>query len=236
MLAPLAVARAQPHQQPRRCLLFVSWREREQEQLAPRAHADEPSGRHSARETLEDELWLSRARLMASASRCSSWRSAASARGSRLAAAILRPPCERHSEPDVMGRNLKSTSSSPNANTAARAATAGGMTRLSSQSSTRLAIAEATHEAILRTSLLTRRRSFTRLVRSLLLKLLYPRLQRGEEGQGCSWRDRAAGSKQGARDLLELCQRRVALERLRERRGARVADLIGLQTAARNGG
>jgi hypothetical protein len=36
------------------------------------------------------------------------------------------------------------------------------MTRLSSQSSTRLAIAEETHEAILRTSLLTRRRSATR--------------------------------------------------------------------------
>jgi hypothetical protein len=26
------------------------------------------------------------------------------------------------------------------------------------------------------------------------------RLQRGEEGQGCSWRDRAAGTEQGARD------------------------------------
>jgi hypothetical protein len=32
---------------------------------------------------------------------------------------------------------------------------------------------------------------------------LYDRLQRGEEGQGCSWRDRAAGTEQGARDLLE---------------------------------
>jgi hypothetical protein len=41
------------------------------------------------------------------------------------------------------------------------------------------------------------------------------RLQRGEEGQGCSWRDRAAGAEQGARDLLERRQRRVALERLR---------------------
>ncbi len=29
------------------------------------------------------------------------------------------------------------------------------------------------------------------------------RLQRGEEGEGCSWRDRAAGTEQGARDLLE---------------------------------
>ena len=41
------------------------------------------------------------------------------------------------------------------------------------------------------------------------------RLQRGEEGQGCSWRYRAAGTEQGARDLLELRQRRIALERLR---------------------
>ena len=37
------------------------------------------------------------------------------------------------------------------------------------------------------------------------------RLQRGEEGQGRSWRDRVAGTEQGARDLLELSQRRVAL-------------------------
>ncbi len=43
---------------------------------------------------------------------------------------------------------------------------------------------------------------------------LYDRLQRGEEGQGCSWRDRAAGTEPGARDLLERRQRRVALERL----------------------
>ncbi len=52
------------------------------------------------------------------------------------------------------------------------------------------------------------------------------KLQRGEEGQGCSWRDRAAGTEQGARNLLERRQRRVALERLRERSGAHVADLI----------
>ena len=45
--------------------------------------ANKPSGRQIAREPLEDELWPSRARLAASASRCSSWRSAASARGSR---------------------------------------------------------------------------------------------------------------------------------------------------------
>ena len=35
------------------------------------------------------------------------------------------------------------------------------------------------------------------------------RLQRGKEGQGCLWRDgtdRAAGTEQGARDLLERCQ------------------------------
>jgi hypothetical protein len=60
--------------------------------------------------------------------------------------------------------------------------------------------------------------------------------QRGEEGQACSGADRAAGTEQGARDLLELRERRVALERLRERRGARVADLIELQAAARRGG
>jgi hypothetical protein len=38
------------------------------------------------------------------------------------------------------------------------------------------------------------------------------RLLRGEEGQGCSWRDRAADTEQGERDLPQLCQRRVALE------------------------
>ncbi len=59
------------------------------------------------------------------------------------------------------------------------------------------------------------------------------RLQRGEEGQGCSWRDRAVGAKQGASNLPERRQRRVALERLGERRGARVADLVDLQAAAR---
>ena len=32
---------------------------------------------------------------------------------------------------------------------------------------------------------------------------LWYRLQRGEEGQGCSWRDRAGGTEQGARDLLQ---------------------------------
>jgi hypothetical protein len=62
------------------------------------------------------------------------------------------------------------------------------------------------------------------------------RLQRGEEGQGCSWRERAAGSGQGARDFLERRQRRVALERLRERRGARLADLAIEQAVARTGG
>ena len=65
---------------------------------------------------------------------------------------------------------------------------------------------------------------------------LLPRLQRGEEGQACSWRDRAGGTEQGARDLLERNQRRVALESLRERRGARVADLVLVQAAARRGG
>jgi hypothetical protein len=38
---------------------------------------------------------------------------------------------------------------------------------------------------------------------SSLLKSLFPRLQRGKEGQGCSWCDRAAGTEQGARDLHE---------------------------------
>jgi hypothetical protein len=45
--------------------------------------------------------------------------------------------------------------------------------------------------------------------------------------------DRAAGTEQGARDLRERRQRRVALERPRERRGARVADLVVHQPAAR---
>ncbi len=61
-------------------------------------------------------------------------------------------------------------------------------------------------------------------------------LQRVEEGQGCSWRDRAAGTEKGARDLLERRQRRVDLERLRERRGALVADPVFIQSAARKGG
>ena len=43
--------------------------------------ANKPSGRQIACE--EDELWPWRALLAASANRCSSWRSAASARGSR---------------------------------------------------------------------------------------------------------------------------------------------------------
>jgi hypothetical protein len=62
------------------------------------------------------------------------------------------------------------------------------------------------------------------------------RLQRGEEGQGCSWRDSAVGSEQGARDSQERRQRRVALERHRERRGTRVADRVEVfanQAAAR---
>ncbi len=56
---------------------------------------------------------------------------------------------------------------------------------------------------------------------SALLMSLFSRLQRGEEGQGCSWRDMAAGAEQGARNLLQRRQRRVDLERLREHRGAR---------------
>jgi hypothetical protein len=61
-------------------------------------------------------------------------------------------------------------------------------------------------------------------------------LQESERGQGCRWRDRAASTEQIARDLLERSQRRVALERLRERCGARVADLVAIQAAARRGG
>ncbi len=60
-------------------------------------------------------------------------------------------------------------------------------------------------------------------------------LQRGENSQGCSWRDRAAGTEQGARNLQERRQRRVALERLRERRGTRGPDLGVFQPAARRG-
>jgi hypothetical protein len=72
---------------------------------------------------------------------------------------------------------------------------------------------------------------------SALRKLsLLSRLQWGEEGQGCSWRDRTAGTEQGARDLLERRERRVDLESLRERRGTRVADTVAAQAAARRGG
>jgi hypothetical protein len=46
----------------------------------------------------------------------------------------------------------------------------------------------------------------------------------------------AAGTEQGARNLLEHRQRRVALERLRERRGALGADLVVHEPAARSGG
>ncbi len=43
----------------------------------------ELTGRQSAREPLEDELWPWRARLAASESHCSSWRNVALARGRR---------------------------------------------------------------------------------------------------------------------------------------------------------
>jgi hypothetical protein len=46
----------------------------------------------------------------------------------------------------------------------------------------------------------------------------------------------AAGTKPGARDLRQRLQRRVALERLRERRGARIADIVVVQSVARRGG
>jgi hypothetical protein len=65
---------------------------------------------------------------------------------------------------------------------------------------------------------------------------LLPRLQRGDESQTCSWRDRAAGTAQGAHNLLEHRQRHVAFESLRERRSARGADLFELQAAAMRGG
>jgi hypothetical protein len=71
---------------------------------------------------------------------------------------------------------------------------------------------------------------------SALRTLLFPSLQRGEEGQGCSWRDRAASTEQGARNLLKRRQRRIALERLRERRGARLADPVPFKATARRGG
>ncbi len=65
---------------------------------------------------------------------------------------------------------------------------------------------------------------------------LNSRLQRGQEGQGYSWRDRTTGTEQGEHDLPEHLQRRVALERLRERSGARVTDLVAVQAVARRGG
>ncbi len=60
-----------------------------------------------------------------------------------------------------------------------------------------------------------------------------PQAETMREGQGCSWRDRAIGPQQGVLDLLELFKRRVTLERLRERRGARVADLVASQAVAK---
>jgi hypothetical protein len=59
---------------------------------------------------------------------------------------------------------------------------------------------------------------------------LWSRLQRGEEGQGVRGE---TGIEQGARNLLELRQRGVALERVRERHCAHVADLVPRQAAAR---
>ncbi len=43
----------------------------------------------------------------------------------------------------------------------------------------------------------------------------------------------AIGTEHGARDLPESSERRVALERVCERLGARIADLAGPQAAAR---
>jgi hypothetical protein len=44
----------------------------------------------------------------------------------------------------------------------------------------------------------------------------------------------AIGTQHGARDLLERSERRVALERVRDRLGARIADLVVPQAAARS--
>jgi hypothetical protein len=43
---------------------------------------------------------------------------------------------------------------------------------------------------------------------------LRPRLQRGEEGQGCSWRDRAGDTEQVARDLPERRQQAQCIRKL----------------------
>jgi hypothetical protein len=63
------------------------------------------------------------------------------------------------------------------------------------------------------------------------------RLQQGERRvRNYRLRNRAAGTEQGARDLRERRQRRVALERLRKRHGALVTDLVLKQPAAKRGG
>ncbi len=106
-----------------------------------------------------------------------------------------------------------------------------GLTRrLSCQSSTRLATAEATHESILRMSLLTPRRSVLHVLAGNAVALQAAAKRRGS-GMLVA---RQEGTEQGAGDLRELCQRRVALERVC--RGARGADLVTVQAAARRGG
>jgi hypothetical protein len=45
------------------------------------------------------------------------------------------------------------------------------------------------------------------------ISLLY-RLQRGEEGQECSWRDRPAGTELGARNLLQRRQQAQCIRKL----------------------
>jgi hypothetical protein len=64
---------------------------------------------------------------------------------------------------------------------------------------------------------------------------LLSRLQRREEGQGCSWRYITAGPSR-AHDSLKHLERLVALERLRERLAARFADVVESQPAARRAG
>jgi hypothetical protein len=81
--------------------------------------------------------------------------------------------------------------------------------------------------------LVQRGRSASRFVVTSLVTLLSSRLQRGTEGQECSWRVRAASAEQDARNLLQRRQRRVALERLRDRCGAGLADIVAHQAAAK---
>jgi hypothetical protein len=72
-------------------------REREREREEGELFGSALTGRQRRESRAEDERWLSRAFLAASAIRFSSERTSASARGSRQAAANSRPPMVRHS-------------------------------------------------------------------------------------------------------------------------------------------